>query len=89
MKKIEKLKPYIVEFFEYGIMKPKVYFSNFAIRDENYQWNIVITYDKCTFFENNRIQNACAQKREIFLDFKNGVRELCFQSLFFYLDILV
>lgn len=35
LKKIEELKPYIVEFNEDGTMKPKVYLSNCAIESKN------------------------------------------------------
>ncbi len=35
LKRIEKLKPYKVEFYDNGIMKPKVYSSDFEMRGEN------------------------------------------------------
>lgn len=37
LRKIEELKSYMVEFFENGAMKPKVYFFNCIIRDKNCQ----------------------------------------------------
>lgn len=35
LKKIEELKPYMVEFYENGAMKPKTYPLNCAVRGEN------------------------------------------------------
>ena len=48
----------MVQFFEDGIIKPKVYPSNYVIKGENCQPIIVITYDECTFFINNSVQKA-------------------------------
>ncbi len=55
LKKIEKLKPYIIEFFENGIRKSKIYPFNCIVRGENCQPLIIITHDKCTFFANDEI----------------------------------
>lgn len=58
LKRLNKLKQYIVEFEEDCIMKPKVYFFNCAVKG-NKQWLInIITYDKCTFFANHRIRKT-------------------------------
>lgn len=58
LKKIEELKPYMVEFNKDGTIKPKAYPPDCAIKDENQQSIIIITYDKHTFSANNGIQKA-------------------------------
>lgn len=58
LKKIEELKSYMVEFFEDGAMKPKVYPSNYVIEGENCQPIILITHDKCIFSANNGVQKS-------------------------------
>lgn len=58
LKKIEDFKPYIVEFEENDIIKPKVYFQDYIIEDNERQPIIGIIYDKYTFSSNNRIQKA-------------------------------
>ncbi len=55
---MEELKPYTVEFYEDGAIKPKVYSSGYAVRTENRQSIIVITHDECTFSENDGVQRA-------------------------------
>lgn len=65
--RIEDFKPYIVEFEENGAMKFNIYLSDFKIRVENHQLIIVITYDKCTFSTNNKIQRAWTRVRDTFL----------------------
>ena len=67
MKKIEKLKPYIVEFYENGAMKPKTYPSNCAVWRENWRPVIVITYDECTFFANDGDCRVWTWKEDTFL----------------------
>ena len=55
LKKMEKLKLYMIEFEWDGKIKAKIYLSDYAIRGLN-QWPImVITHDECTFFINNSI----------------------------------
>lgn len=58
LKKKEELKPYIVEFLKNNAIKLKVYLSNYVIRGENCQPIIVITYDKCKFSANDKIQKT-------------------------------
>lgn len=58
LKKLNKLKPYMVEFEEDGIMKPKVYLFNCVVGVNEQCLIIVITYDKYIFFANNRIQKT-------------------------------
>ncbi len=53
LKKIEKLKPYMIESEEDGTTKPKVYSPNYEIGRNNWPSIIVITYDKCTFSAND------------------------------------
>lgn len=52
---MEKLKLYIIEFKKDGTMKLKVYFSNYIIKGKNEQPIIIITYNECILFINNRI----------------------------------
>lgn len=42
--KMEELKPYIVEFDGDGVIKPKVYLSDCAVGDNNWQSIIMITH---------------------------------------------
>lgn len=55
---IEELKPYMVEFYDDSIIKPKVYPFDYTMGGENYQSIIVITYDECTFSINNGVWKA-------------------------------
>lgn len=57
----------MVEFFEDGAMKPKVYPFDFAIRGENHWQIIIITYDECTFSANDRIRKAWTWEKDTFL----------------------
>lgn len=58
LKKIEKLKPYLVEFNEDGTMKKKNYSTNYAIGGFDCQSVKVITYDEYIFSANNGICKA-------------------------------
>lgn len=73
---MEELKPYIVEFDKNDVMKLKVYFSDWAVRGNNWWPIIVITHNKCTFFANNRIWKAWARKSDIFLHPKGQRQEI-------------
>ena len=55
LQKMEELKPYIVEFEENNVIKPKVYPANCTVGGNNRQLVIVITHNKCTFLANNEI----------------------------------
>lgn len=55
---MEELKPYIVEFNQDRVVKPRVYSSNYIIRAENCWPVVIITYNKCNFFVNNKIWKA-------------------------------
>lgn len=54
-RKIEELKPYIIEFDKNNAIKPKIYPFYYAIRKENQRPIIVITHNKCTFSANDRV----------------------------------
>ena len=71
LKKIEKLKPYMVEFEEDGAMKAKTYPSDYAVRGPNERPIVVITHDKCTFSANNNIRKVWIWKRDMFLRSKS------------------
>lgn len=53
--KIEKLKPYIVEFNKDGVMKAKNYLVDCIVRGNKHYSIIIITYDECTFSMNDGI----------------------------------
>lgn len=55
LEKIEKLKPYIIEFNKNSIIKSKFYLLDYMVRDNNWPSIIVITYDEYIFFIDNRI----------------------------------
>ena len=58
LKKIEKLKRFIIEFKENDIIKVKIYLSNCKVGGLNQCPIVVITYNKCIFSKNNRIQKT-------------------------------
>ena len=58
LKRLEELKPYIVEFEEDGTMKPKIYPADYAVGGDERRPIIVITHDECTFSANNGIRRA-------------------------------
>ena len=65
--KMEKLKPYIVEFNKDGAIKTKHYLVNCVVGGEKRWPIIVITHDECTFFANDRIWKVWTQKGDTFL----------------------
>lgn len=70
LRRMEELKPYMVEFDENDVMKPKVYSSDCAVRGENRRPIIVITHDECTFSANDGVQKAWTQIEDAFLRLK-------------------
>lgn len=55
IKKIEKLKLYMLKIYEIDIIKSKIYFSNYIFKRKNQQLIIMIIYNKYIFFANNKI----------------------------------
>lgn len=55
LRKIKKLELYIIEFGENGLMKDKIYSSNYIVHNNDCRSIIVITYDECTFSANDGI----------------------------------
>lgn len=53
--KIEKFKPYMIEFEKNKIIKSNVYLSDYAIKRDEYQLIIIITNNKYIFFANNEV----------------------------------
>lgn len=53
---MEELKPFIVEFNENGVIKPKTFFVNCSVGGKDHRPIIVITHDKCTFSTNDGIR---------------------------------
>ncbi len=49
LKKMEELKPFLVEFNEGGTMRSKVYLPNCVVGGKDYRPIIVITHDECIF----------------------------------------
>ena len=64
---MEELKPYMVEFYDNGAMKLKVYPSDCAVRSEVHHPIIVIFHDECIFSTNNRVQKAWTREGDTFL----------------------
>ena len=67
LRRMEELKPYMVEFDENSTMKPKVYPSDCAMGREKQRTIIVITHNECTFSANNGVCKAWTWKRDTFL----------------------
>lgn len=67
LKKIKKLNLFLVEFNKDGTIKPKIYFFNCIVENEDFWPIIVITYNKYIYLANNRIQKAWTQESDIFL----------------------
>ena len=67
LKKMEELKPYMVEFNEDGTMKDKEYPFDCAVGGEVRRPIIVITHDVCTFSANGGIRKAWTRKGDTFL----------------------
>lgn len=67
LKKMEELKPYMVEFEEDGAMKAKTYPSDCAVGGPNRRPIVVITHDECTFSANDGIRKAWIRKGDTFL----------------------
>ena len=67
LKKMEELKPYMVEFEEDGAIKAKTYPSDCAVEGPNQRPIVVITHDECTFSANDGIRKAWIRKGDTFL----------------------
>lgn len=55
LEKMKELKPYIVEFDELGVIKPKVYPPDCTIGGDNQWLVIIITHNKYKFLANDRV----------------------------------
>lgn len=53
-----KLKSYKEGFDKNGAMKSKIYLVNCIVEEINWQLVIIITYNKCIFSVNNKLQKA-------------------------------
>ena len=67
LKKMEELKPYMVEFEKNGAMKPKVYPPDCKVGGNHRRPIIVITHDECTFSANDGVRKAWTRKGDTFL----------------------
>ena len=76
LRKMEKLKPYIVEFDENDAMKSKVYPSDCAVKGKNRWPIIIITHNKCTFSANDGVCKAWTWKRDAFLRLKGWEQDI-------------
>ena len=70
LKKIEDLKPYLVEFNENGTMRDKTYPPDYAVGDEDCRPIIIITHDEYTFLANDGIRKAWTRVGDTFLRLK-------------------
>ena len=66
LKKMEELKPYMIEFEEDGTIKAKTYPSDCVVGGPNRRPIVVITHDECTFSANDGIRKAWIRKRDTF-----------------------
>ena len=78
LRQTEELKPYMVEFYDNGAMKHKVYLSDCAVESEIRQPIIVITHNECIFSANDGVQKAWIRKEIHFYDQKNEDKALWF-----------
>lgn len=62
LKKIEVIKPYLVEFKKDGCMKSKIYPKDCAVRGSNRQLVIFIPYGKNTLNANNGQRQVWQEK---------------------------
>ena len=68
LKKMEELKPYMVEFYENGAIRLKTYPPDCVVGDGgNRRHVIVITHDECTFSANDGVRRAWTRKGDTFL----------------------
>lgn len=67
LRRMEELKPYMVEFEENGAMKEKIYPPDCAIHGPNRRPIIIITHDECKFSTNDGIRKAWTRKGDTFL----------------------
>lgn len=58
VEKIKELKPYIIKFKEYSIIKKKIHPFNYMVYGPSHYLIIVITHDEYTFSINNGIWQA-------------------------------
>lgn len=56
--KIKELKSYMVKFNEDGTMKAKNYLVDYIVREKKWCLIIIMTYDRYTFFVNDRIRKV-------------------------------
>lgn len=67
LKKMDELRPYMVEFEEDGKMKDKIYPSDCKVNGTECRPVIVITHDECTFSANDGIRKAWTRQGDTFL----------------------
>lgn len=67
LKKIEKLRLYLIEFETNDAIKNKTYLFNCAVNGKDRQSIIVVIHDECIFSINNNICKAWIRIRDIFL----------------------
>lgn len=70
LKKMEELKPYLVEFNKDSTMKEKNYSANCAVDSCDCRPVIMITHDEYTFSANDEICKAWTQINDTFLQLK-------------------
>ena len=58
LEEMKVLLPYLVQFKENGIILPKKYPDNYAVKGSNYQLIIMIIHDKNIFSVNNSCQKV-------------------------------
>lgn len=89
LRKIEELKPYMIEFHEYDILKPKVYLSEYIINSEEHWPIIMITHNKCILSVKNDMQKISTNEGNTFLQPKIHDKKIMFRILFSLLGVLI
>lgn len=68
------LKPYLVKFDSEENMKKKIYSNDCQVGGKNWQLIIIIIYNECTFFTNNKKTHRWQCKGDTFLCLKGKGR---------------
>lgn len=76
LNKLEKLKPYLVNFNENSIIKDKIYSSDCAIDGKNLWPVIVITYNEYTISAHEGIYNGWTRVGDTFLHTKSQKQDI-------------
>lgn len=57
----------MIEFDQFGVIKPKIYLLNCLTRNDNLRPIIMITHNRYSFLANDRVCKASTEKKIAFL----------------------